>query len=358
MDVYDDRAGEATPCALRGRRRLHLREWLVVLAVSVVAALFLRAFCFQAFRIPTPSMEKSLLAGDFVIVSKLHYGPRLPRSLGIPLTNWYLDGVTLPDVRLPGFSTLHRGDVVVFNYPPENGPIDRKTHYIKRLVGLPGDTLAIVRKQVYVNGAPLPSYPGLQQRWVASSRSATFPIDELRARGGEVLSIRRAPRRGARIAFEATEEVAREVAAWEAVASVEPLLATTRDGMQPRTYPPGAGFTPDFYGPVYIPSRGDTLRLTDRTWSLYGPIIYRYEGHEARRLPDGRFEVDGAITDRYVVEQDYFFVLGDNRDNSQDSRYWGFVPMDHLVGKAVLIYFSWDLEQHRPRFDRLFRAVR
>ncbi|GIV59072.1 MAG: signal peptidase I [Rhodothermaceae bacterium] len=339
--------------------RLRTRDWLAAFGVAVVAALLLRAFCLQAFRIPTSSMEKNLLAGDFVLVSKLHYGPRLPRSVGLPLTGWYLPDVTLPHVRVPGFSRIRRGDVIVFNYPAEEGPVDRKTHYIKRVVGLPGETLSIRNKVTHIDGVPLPLMPGMQQKWVVRAEpGAVLPLEELEARGASLLSVQGGLRTGGRIAFEATRDVAEEVASWNAVASVEPLVTPPQAGLRLRTFPPGRGFSPDHYGPLYIPARGDTLHLTDESWPVYERLIRRYEGHDARRLDDGRFLIDGVLTDRYVVEQDYYFVMGDNRDNSQDSRVWGFVPMDHVVGKAVLVYFSWDLERHTPRFERILHRIR
>lgn len=342
-----------------GRARLRqVRDWVIVFVVALVAALTIRTFAFQAFRIPSPSMEKTLLVGDYVLVSKLHYGPRLPFTLGVPLTEWYVKGVQLPYLRLPGFSTIRRGDVIVFNYPAEDGPIDRKQHYVKRLIALPGDTLRIVDKVTYINGKEMPMRDEMQQRWVVEAEPGRpFPVERLRARGGEVLAGR--PGRGAsgRIAVEATRALAEEVASWDAVASVAPYVLPPHAGLRVRTFPPGSGFGPDFYGPLYVPARGDTLTLTAANWSAFLPIIRRYEGHDARRIDDDVFEIDGKRTRRYVVEQNYFFVMGDNRDNSQDSRVWGFVPEDHLVGKAVLIYFSWDRARRKPRTDRLLRVI-
>jgi signal peptidase I len=124
-----------------------------------------------------------------------------------------------------------------------------------------------------------------------------------------------------------------------------------------RIFPEGSGFGPDNYGPLYVPARGDTLRLTPDNWPVYADVIRRYEGHEAELRADGSFLIDGQPADRYVVAQDYFFVMGDNRDSSYDSRIWGFVPADHLVGKAILVYFSWDHEQKRPRSERLFDRI-
>ncbi len=342
----------------RPARRHHMREWLVVFAVALGAALAIRTFAFQAFRIPSPSMEKTLLVGDYVLVSKLHYGPRFPLTVGLPLTDWYVKDWQLPYFRLPGFSEIRRGDVIVFNYPAEDGPIDRKQHYVKRLIALPGDTLSIIDKVTYINGEVLPLTEAMQQKWVVEAEPGRMiPVERLRARGGEVLSSRAGRHDTERIAVEATRALAEEMALWEAVASVEPYVLPRHAGLRVRTFPPGRGFGPDYYGPLYVPARGDTLILTAETWTTYLPIIRRFEGHAARRIDDEVFEVDGAITNRYVVEKNYFFVMGDNRDNSQDSRVWGFVPEDHLVGKAVLIYFSWDQSRRKPRADRILRLI-
>ncbi|ARA91708.1 S26 family signal peptidase [Rhodothermaceae bacterium RA] len=340
----------------RSARGALVRAWLMPLALALVAALFIRGFVFQAFRIPTESMERNLLVGDFVLVSKLHYGPRLPISIGLPFTDWRLDGVELPPRRLPGFRDVRRGDVIVFNYPAERGPIDRRTHYIKRVIAGPGDSLRIVDKVPYVNGIAQPLGPQMQQRWIAYARpGAVMPLERIQALGVRWLTS--AGRAHSRIAFEGTEAMAAEVASWEEVSAVEPLVEHGDPAHGLRIFPEGSGFGRDRYGPLYVPAAGDTLHLSKRTWPAYRDLITRFEDHDARLLPNGLIEIDGHPTDRYVVRQDYFFVMGDNRDDSSDSRVWGFVPMDHIVGKAVLIYFSWDPEQQRPRFDRIFQRV-
>lgn len=334
-----------------------LRDGLYILGIALLLALGLRTCVLEGFRIPSESMERSLLVGDFVLVSKLHYGPRLPRTIGVPLTDWYLKDVELPHLRLPGFTEPRRGDAVVFNYPLDNAPIDRRLHYIKRLVGLPGDSVALRGKKLYVNGGYVSLGETMQQRWVARTAPGfIFPVDSLRALGASQIAI--LEREQGQIAFEATPALADAVASWQGVTTVTAYVQERASGFGPRIFPPGSTFSRDHYGPLYVPARGDTVTLTAENWLLYRDLIKRYEHRQAVMFSGNRFLIDSVETTQYVVGQDYYFVLGDNRDSSIDSRVWGFVPKDHLVGKAVIIYFSWDAVARNVRFDRLFTTIR
>ena len=333
------------------------REWLDAVLFALFAALIIRIFFFEAFRIPTPSMERNLLVGDFLLVSKLHYGPRLPMTLGIPFTDIYWEGVELPYARLPGFDEIERGDAVVFNWPPENGPIDRKTHYIKRAVGLPGDTLQIIDKVVLVNGDTLGIGPGMQQHWIVHKSG---PRVELPGAVLRELGIRESWRVNAReeqVRINATLEAKEAIEELPYVERVDPaVLPPSARGMV--AFPSGSGFNRDQFGPVVVPREGLTVELNDETWRLYERAVTVFEGHQARRRTDGTIFVDGAEAETYTFGQNYYFMMGDNRDDSQDSRAWGFVPADHVVGKAFLIYFSWDKERNVPRLGRIFDRVR
>lgn len=318
--------------------------------------MFIRTFLIEAFRIPTSSMERTLLTGDFVIVSKLYYGPRIPDVVGIPFTNLYVPGLKLPGDRFPGFSSPHHGDVIVFNYPLEDGPIGRKTHYIKRIIGMPGDTLIIRNKVPFANGRQMPLGPDMQQRWLAVRRaSSQIPIEKLEAAG--VTDVGQVGRQGDGITFQSTVAVAAEVANWDEIQSIEPLVIPPRRASTSRIFPEDSGYGLDNYGPLYIPARGDVIPITESTLPAYRTLIEQYEDHVITQGADGTIFVDGVRTNHYVVEQDYFFVMGDNRDSSYDSRLWGFVPWDHVVGRATTIYFSWDREKGGPRFDRLFTSI-
>ncbi len=336
-------------------RKSELRQWGESLVVAVVIVLIVRSLLFDLFRIPTPSMEENLLVGDYLVVSKLHYGPRTPVSLGIPLTSIHLPGVTFPYHRLPGFSKVQRGDPIVFNYPPDDEPIDRKVHYVKRVIGMPGDTLSVRDKLVHIDGDPLPLGRGMQQYWTVTKSDARYQIPRRRMEEMGISEVRRT-NRAETVRVLATPEGAKQMRQRSWVRSIEPYILNS-DEYNDLMYPSGRGYTPDNYGPVHIPAKGTTVKLTDRNWALYRPVIVRYEGHDARQMTDSTFAIDGARTSTYTFQQDYFFAMGDNRDNSQDSRFWGFVPMDHVVGKAVLTYFSWDHEAWLPRFGRILRPI-
>ncbi len=336
-------------------RKSELRQWGESLVVAVVIVLIVRSLLFDLFRIPTPSMEENLLVGDYLVVSKLHYGPRTPVSLGIPLTSIHLPGVTFPYHRLPGFSKVQRGDPIVFNYPPDEEPIDRKVHYVKRVIGMPGDTLSVRDKLVHIDGDRLPLGRGMQQYWTVTKSDARYQIPRRRMEEMGISEVRRTER-AETVRVLATPEGAKQMRQRSWVRSIEPYVLNS-DEYNDLMYPSGRGYTPDSYGPVHIPAKGTTVELTDRNWALYRPVIVRYEGHDARQMTDSTFAIDGARTTTYTFQQDYFFAMGDNRDNSQDSRFWGFVPMDHVVGKAVLTYFSWDHEAWLPRFGRIMRPI-
>lgn len=318
-----------------------------------------RTFFVDQFRIPSPSMEKSLLVGDYLFVSKLHYGPRLPMSICVPYTDWCVPGVTLPYVRLPGFDDLDRGDEVVFNWPPSEKPIDRKVHYIKRAVGLPGETLEVRDKVVYHDGEPYPLQPTMQQLWNVEKEEASYQLSGARLSDLGVDRIMRTGEAGT-VRVQATTAAAKAIRSWPWIASVEPYVQEQRRAYGPSLFPSGRHYTRDNFGPVTIPEEGMTVELNEKTWPVYRKVIDDYEHRAARRLGPGRYEIDGEIVSEYTFRQDYFFAMGDNRDDSQDSRFWGFVPMDHLVGKAVMVYFSWDEDagwMGLPRFGRTFHTL-
>ena len=344
---------EVTQPAWKERKGL-LGEWSIALIIAFIAALAIRTFFFEAFRIPSESMEDTLVVGDFVLVSKLHYGPRVPTTVGVPFTAYYLDSVTLPRLRLPGFTRVDHNDVIVFNVPGEVRPIDRKTHYIKRVIAVPGDTLQIKDKVPYINGDVLASSQNVKFMWKA------FPVKEdvvpyLRLKELGIYQIIQPQRQGDPIRFEASSAVAHEVESWDEVSRVEPVIKSSH--FREKIFPANSGFSLDIYGPLYIPHKGDVIKLDDKNWALYKEIITRYEGNRALRVGEDTFHVNGTLQRYYTFEQDYYFVLGDNRDSSLDSRTWGFVPFDHVVGKAITVYFSWDAISGQIRKERILKRL-
>ena len=309
-----------------------LAGWLRVVGGAVLFALALRVFAFEAYRIPSTSMEDTLLVGDFVLLSKLHYGPRV---LGR---------------RLPGLDDPARGDVAVFNYPPSLDPdVGRRTPYIKRIVGLPGDTLAIRSKTVYAGAEAVPPPRGGRRLWEFRGRvPAADVLDSLGLAG----RVQRAGR-GLWVAS-ATPPQADALALADGVEVVAPFVRPSGDGSA--AFPAARRFSLDDYGPVVVPRRGATVHLDDASWPVVRSVIERFEGHTVERTATG-FLVDGRPAEAYTFGQDYYFVLGDSRDDSADSRTWGFVPFDHVIGKAVGVYFSWDDAAGRPRWRRIGRGV-
>ncbi len=342
---------------LNAKAKSWAREWLDAIIFAGIAALIIRTFFFEAFRIPTPSMEKSLLVGDFLLVSKMDYGARTPMTVGIPFTSIYIPGVTLPWFRVPGFEKVHRYDVVVFNYPIDKAPISQKTNYIKRCIGLPGDTLSVVNKMVYIDGKKAKVFPTMEETYIVKVR------ERLR------LSPARLKEAGAKIfqmlsdgsyVINMSKQVADELRQWPEIESITP-------NMYPKTYNEFANsqFTfsrgivgnRDQFPPVVIPFKGEKVTLTPDNWHLYENIVIRYEHNSVQREGDS-FVINGKKTNEYTIKQNYYFMMGDNRDNSEDSRYWGFVPQDHIVGKASIVYFSWDKDRMWPRFGRILHIIR
>ena len=354
------------------KRKPTLKEDAAFWFKAILIFLFLRAFIGEPYRIPSESMEDTLLVGDFLIVSKLHYGPRTPSTLGVPSTGIYVPGIRLPHTRLPGFSEPERGDVVVFNYPaafdvargdiPESVPFDRRAPYIKRLVAVPGDTVAVLDKVLHVGGRAVPLQPTMKQRWRVTSVDGDRPnarvlsaedvefIEGSDVRRGGVLADPR------QYDIVATTAEARAFAARTGVASVDPFVLP-ETVPQPMIYPEGSGWNSDQYGPILVPGEGLTVTLDSLGWAQYADVIRRYEGRTIGQTPAG-YTVDGKVVSEYTFGQDYFFVMGDNRDNSVDGRYWGFVPETHLIGKAIGTFISFDgFIPPIPRLGRFFRPI-
>ena len=377
-------------------------EWVNAIVFATVVASLVHIFIFQMYVIPTSSMEGSLLVGDYLYVSKVTYGPQMPNTpLSFPFVHHtmpfsqtrksFSEAVKWPYHRLKGLRKIRRNDVVVFNFPAgdtvllENQavtyydvlrgyqqaygdaegrrklfeeytviarPVDKRENYIKRCVALPGDTLAIVDRRVMVNGEPQEPIPGIQHRYIVQTSSplSQYAIDKL--------GISEYGGNGAAYEMFITEQTAEKLEALDNVISVRPYthIASTDVFPQP-DYPQ---WSPDDFGPILIPAKGMTVELTRENLALYRRIIEVYEGHDLK-TDGGTVLIDGVPTDTYTFAMDYYWMMGDNRHNSADSRFWGFVPEDHIVGKASFVWLSLDEKKPFPaniRWNRIFKKVR
>lgn len=367
-----------------------VREWWDAILFAVIAATLIRWLIMEAYTIPTPSMENSLLVGDFLFVSKFHYGTRTTTTpLQVPLTHqkiWftnipsYLEWIKLPQYRLPGFTHVKRNDVVVFNVPPiglnENVdyPIDLKTNYIKRCVAAAGDTLVIKDRKVYTNGELLENHPEVQYSYLVTSDG---PINERNLSkldlGPEDYQISGRQQDGSFVYLMwLTQEKVDALKALPYIKGVNLQSRSDEDGLLPySSYYEWDGNTGDAdkivswstdnFGPLWIPKEGATIPINDSTLALYGPTIKLYEHHEDVKIDNNTLTIDGKVVTEYTFKQNYYFMMGDNRHNSLDSRFWGFVPEDHIVGKAFFIWLSIDRNAsflHKIRWSRFFNLIR
>ena len=430
------------------------REWGEAILFAVVAASIIRSFTFEAFTIPTPSMEASMKVGDYLFVDKFTYGTRLPMTpVSIPffhnaipggLTNSYLSWFSLPYMRTPGFGKVERYDPVVFNFP--NGdtvlldpyyvghnysellrneaitlaggnidmylsdkakydamarnnfnekkvckscrentpggrgnlkiggtryrPLDKKEMYIKRCIGLPWETLEVRNGQVYINGSAIENKAGMMWNHLISVSSATA-ISKLQRDFGKLNSeIQQANQEGTEFLVPLTSEEAYKMKGMTAdFPSVVQFQDTTSDhslSIYPNSndYPFGE-WSSDRYGPMTIPAEGMTIEMSHDAFVRYSRVIGAYEGNSIAEK-DGKIFINGQEAATYTFKQNYYFMMGDNRHHSADSRFWGFVPEDHIVGKAVFTWFSKENNEYhggnkswleQVRWDRIFHLV-
>jgi signal peptidase I len=351
------------------KKKSAAREWGDALIFAVVAASLIRWLLLEPFTIPTASMEKSLLVGDFLFVSKMHYGTRFPMTpLQVPLTHqkvWgteipsYSDAIELPYYRLPGFSDVQRNDVVVFNYPVEfQYPTDLKTNYIKRAVGISGDVIEVREGDVYVNNELASKPEEMQYSYdVITNRLLTedfFKDYEINPESHRTFSD------GSGYQVFATEEVINRLGSSPVVTSVTKRIQ--KSGGEIGIFPEGMtqSWNRDSYGPLQIPAEGWTIEMTAENVMKYSFTIEKYEGHENVEVKEDQLFIDGQKVDSYTFQQNYYFMMGDNRHDSMDSRYWGFVPEDHIVGKAWFLWLSLDKHESmfsKIRWNRIFNGI-
>lgn len=338
------------------RAKSWAKEWFDALLWAAIAAIIIRTFFFEAYRIPTPSMEQTLLTGDFLIVTKVNYGARTPMTIGIPFTSIHIPGLHLPWVRIPGWQKVERNSIVVFNYPIDQVAISQKTNYIKRCVAMPGDTLEINNKVLYINGARSPYGETFEQMYTVNMRERLRLSDaKVRVAGGKILG----SETQTSYVVNMTESVRDEMIQWAEIESIVPRVRPAESNEYARNnfdFRRGMSGNTDHIEPMLVPAKGMEIVLTPDNWPIYRDVIQRYESNEVT-INDSLFVINGIETNTYTFKKDYYFMMGDNRDNSEDSRHWGFVPDDHIIGKPAVVYFSWNNERKLPRFTRIFSFV-
>ena len=362
-------------------------SWIDAIVFALVAVYFINLYIFQNYQIPSSSLEKTLRVGDFLYVSKMAYGARVPQTpLSMPLVQhtmpeWLGGGQSYfyhPHwgyKRLKGWTSPQKGDIVVFNFPAgdtvcslmqnpdyytlkhyygeafirqrkdvfgdiETRPVDRRENYVKRCVGTPGDSLQIIDNVIYVNGEREPEREGLQLNYFVQTDGHLFSAKYL-----EKLGISLADR----VQVDATTWHFPLTQAMKAEIEKNPhvlVIAIEPEEQGGAVYPLGHNeWTRDNYGPIYIPKKGDRILITEDNYWIYKRIADAYEFKPI------------AIGEEYEFEMDYYWMMGDNRHNSADSRFWGFVPEDHVVGRPVFIWLSLDKDNHKIRWNRLGRKA-
>lgn len=383
-------------------------EWVEAIVFATVVATLVRIFLFEMYQIPTSSMEKSLLVGDYLCVSKVAYGPKMPNTpVAFPFVHHtmpfsatkksFSEIIKWPYHRLAGWGKVKRGDAVVFNFPAGDTvilerqsetyydvlrdyqstygdkegrqmlfdqytvmarPVDKRENYIKRAIGMPGDSLKVVHGEVFINGKQIEPIEGRQ--FIYFIKTNGTPIGE---RYLEQMGIARDDVNYNQMAQVYTMPLTEEnVGKVEALPNVEAVVKYEAEGADSGVYPqnPALEWNQDNYGSIWIPAKGATVKLTPENLIMYRRPIEIYEGNKVETVGDEVF-INGKKADTYTFNMDYYFMMGDNRHNSADSRFWGFVPEDHVVGKASFVWLSLDKDKSFPsniRWSRIFKGVK
>lgn len=426
----------------KGIKNRFLREimsWVDALVFAMAFVWVLQNFFLQNFQIPTTSLEKTMMAGDYLLVSKYQYGPRIPMTpLNLPLFQHtidifghklgksYLEHPQISYRRMAGLSDVKRGDIVVFNYPmgdtimaknPEDDfyqyrnyyvshmgmncaqfektvgpvycrPVDRRENYVKRCIGLPGETLQIVERQVFINGEALENPKEMQQMHLVYTNSPSAVITNSYWKNLGVYT----KGNGTTLSSDVHEIIGEELDYVARVLDISPDSVTGKYNhlycvnltvakaekvaqrkdvamiiVEPSQLQSYSGVFPNSllfhwkqnnFGPLWIPKAGESIELNAENEALYGRCIRTYEGNTLTSDGEGNYLLNGKPATTYTFKMDYYWMMGDNRDNSLDSRFWGFVPEDHVVGTPLFVWISVDQETGEWRWDRLFKRVK
>lgn len=384
-------------------------EWIETIIFAVVVASIIRTYIFSMYVIPSSSMEKSLLVGDYLYVSKVAYGPQIPNTpLSFPLVHntmplsrtkkSFADWWQRPYKRLAGCGNVERNDAVVFNFPegdtvalirPDYSyylilkdfqdqfgekegreilgqqseiitrPVDKRENYIKRAVAIPGDTINIVNSNVYINGQPQIDIPGLQHDYYVITNGTPISekaFDEMGISNEDRVNSYSTTDNGYRLPL--TAENVERIKKMSNVVDVIKYIPYDNESIFPRDTQ--YMWTNDDFGPLWVPKKGATVDLNIGNLPLYRRIIETYEGNKLE-VKDGVIYINDKPANEYTFGMDYYFMMGDNRNRSLDSRYWGFVPEDHIVGKASFIWLSMNKDKKgldKVRWNRIFTKVK
>lgn len=418
--------------------------WIDAIVFALIAVYLINNFLFQNYQIPTSSLEKTLLVGDFLAVSKVAYGPRVPMTpLSFPLvqntlpifnSNSYLEKPQWKYRRLKGWGTVQRDEIVVFNFPAGDTiafnkqnpdyytscyregfaymvnelkqkptrelcykygkelveskptiygevmyrPVDRRENYVKRCVGLPDDSLQIINNQLYINGKPAVQHEGIQFNYFVQTdgvRISKATKEKLHISDADFVPLTHPDYHDfiRTIGLDPDYPVYHFPLTAKAYELLSQTKGITKMVVEPDwvsgviqnddVYPLGGGneWTRDNYGPIYIPKKGATVTLNSQTYPIYERIIRNYEGNSLIKDGDS-YIINGEQTNSYTFQMDYYWMMGDNRHNSADSRMWGFVPEDHIVGRPMFVWLSLDVDKGwldgKIRFDRFFKAAK
>jgi signal peptidase I len=398
--------------AMNRYKKSGAREWIDAGVFAVVAATIIRTFVFEAYTIPSGSMEKTLLVNDFLFVNKVKYGPRLPMTpLSFPFvhnflpfsnntTPSYLNWIKIPYTRWKGYAEIKRGDVVVFNFPAGdtvipllttvnpyydvlrsefNGnrealmdkydilvhPVDKTDNYIKRCVGIAGDKLAIINQEVFINGEKQTPPPHHQFQYLVSTSNGGQISEDILKEAGVNTGYEDNSRNDVQ-GFDPQSQSylinltvdAKNYLSKVPGVTVKPMIQNySEDARMDNLFPYDTlhKWTVDNFGPIIIPKKDMTVTLDKSNINIYSRAIKVYEGNTMEETKEGRYIINGKETSQYTFKYNYYWMMGDNRHGSQDSRFWGFVPETHVVGTASIIWMSWD---GGPRWNRLFRSIK